>query len=135
MEAVFRALYSVGEDSDRIFNFLKLALRGLKVRIDMSQEDTLKLLNEFIKEVGLEEMVPNGADLADFVGTQLSEDGVNFSGMLDELPLMQPMVDAIKEKCAGDFTVGFVAKAGCIKVSFKTKGLKQFYDLVGEGLY
>lgn len=113
--------------------FARLALRGLKMKIDLSPEDTLELLMDFIREVGLEDMVPNGGDLVDVVGEFLSS--IEWSGMLEQLPGFAACIELLKNSCEGNISAGLFNKDGCLRMSFKTEGLKSFYELVMMGMY
>lgn len=103
------------------------------MKIDMSPHDTLQLMMDFIREVRLDESIPDGGDLVDFFGEILSES--NWPGMLEEIPGLQSCTNLVSENCEGNITLGLFNRDGSLRLNFKTDGLKSFYELIMRGMY
>lgn len=113
--------------SDKTARFALRALKGFHARIKLSHEETYTLF----KSVLSEEKLPDAADLIDDIGMFLSKSGI--LKFYDNYLFFHRFIDSLHDIGLCDFELGYHSQQRTISVNFRTKGIKEIFDLVMSG--
>lgn len=112
---------------DKVMNFAIKALKGIHMRIKLTQEETYTLFKDSVGDIDL----PDAADLIDELGVFVSER--KLIDIYDNMPFVKEFIDSFHDLAKCDIEIGYSSSQRTASVNMVTQGIRELFDLLIQG--